>query len=121
MFNETFIELESKQDFIQQISEAISQLVIDNQTEQTIGARQLCEAIQSQDESLVQFLVAKNRSDPNSQLPTDRNPVHLVVQMREKACAMLVALSSSDKYPLDLNMQYRYGDTALYIATTLAR
>ena len=52
--------------------------------EQTIGARQLREAIQSQEESLVQFLVANNRSDLNSQLPTGRNPVHLVVQMRER-------------------------------------
>ena len=33
MFNESFRELESKQDFIQQISEAISQLVIGNHEE----------------------------------------------------------------------------------------
>ena len=121
MFNESLKDLETKQDFIRDISEAISKLVIGDQNEQTKGALQLCQAIQSQDADLVKYLVANNFSNPNSQLPIGQNPVHLVIRMREKACAMLVALSSSKDRPLDLNKQNKEGDTALHIAATLAR
>ena len=40
--------------------------------------------------------------------------------MREKACAMLLALSSSTKNPLNFNVQNKEGNTALHIASTLA-
>ena len=120
-FIESFRELEHKQEFVHQISEAISKLVIGNQNEQYEGALQLLEAIQSQDEELVKYLVQTNSSDPNSRLPTGQNPIHLVaVQMREKACAMLIALSSSSEHPLNLNVQNTDGNTAKHIAATLA-
>ena len=117
---QTFRDLEPNQEFVHLISEAISKLVIGDQNEQNEGALQLVEAIQSQDEELVKYLVQSNCSDPNRQLPTGHNPIHLAVQMRGKACAMLLALSSSTKNPLNLNVQNKEGNTAMHIASTLA-
>ena len=53
MFNESLKDLETKQDFIQQVSEVIPKLVNGDQNEQTKGALQLCQVIQSQDVDLV--------------------------------------------------------------------
>ena len=106
--------------FTHQIAEAVSKLVIGNQNQQHDGVIELLEAIQSQNENLVSDLLQNKGINPNSPLPTGQYPIHFAVQLREKACAMIIALSSSSEHPLDLNVKNEEGNTAMHIASTLA-
>ncbi|CAF3378642.1 unnamed protein product [Rotaria socialis] len=103
------------------IANIIASLVLGDVNQQSKACTDivsLMEAIQAQDPDLANYLV-KNVVDPNQRLPTGEYPSHVATQLRTNACAMLIALQSSQKYPLNLNVQDSKGDTILHVAARL--